>query len=75
MPTILQLAIDGELRAYVPYIPEWCRMLPDELLFHLAAGSPLSEKQVDQLDELETVTLKFKEIKRIARRDEGEAER
>jgi hypothetical protein len=75
MPTILKLAIDGELRAYVPFIPNWCRTLPDELLFHLAAGSPLDEKQVDQLDELEAATLKFKEIKRIARRDEGEAER
>jgi hypothetical protein len=72
MPTILKLAISGELRAFVPYIPEWCRTLPDELLFHLAAGNPLSEKQVYQLDELETATLKFKEIKRSARRDEGE---
>jgi hypothetical protein len=72
MPTILKLAVDGDLRAFVPYIPEWCRTLPDELLFHLAAGNPLSEKQVYQLDELETATLKFKEIKRIARRDEGE---
>jgi hypothetical protein len=73
MPTILKLAIDGELRAYVPFIPAWCRTLPDELLFYLAAGNPLSEKQVYQLYELEAATEKFQALKRIARRDDGDA--
>jgi len=75
MPTVLKLAIGGELRAFVPFVPTWCRTLPDELLFHIAAGSPLSQEQIDQLYDLETATEKFQAIGRVARRDDGDTDR
>jgi hypothetical protein len=72
MPTLLKLAVGGELRPYVPFEPSWCRTKPDEFLSYLAMGNPLTEKQTREIYDIEACAEKFFEIGRIARRADGD---